>query len=149
MVRPSEGTAAGSSDTHHWKHLDEDAILGSSPVGWMSDCSSELRPVGASYLHVPSPPSEAQQLLVLAGDEVNGGVLQQGREDEEQTHGHPDVDGFYVGHLQTVETRSEPDLVCCQPSNKGRGRRLQRVHNKLPVGPTGAPLTSATIKSHS
>lgn len=70
-----------------------------------SDGSSEPRPGGASYLHVSSPPSEAQQLLVLAGDEVHGGVLQQGREDEEQTHGHPDVDGFYVGHLQTAETR--------------------------------------------
>lgn len=59
-----------------------------------------------------SPPSEAQQLLVLAGDEVNGGILQQGREDEEQTHGHPDVDGFYVGHLQTVETfRAKPGLL--------------------------------------
>lgn len=47
-----------------------------------------------------SPPSEAQQLLVLAGDEVDGGVLQQGREDKEQADGHPDVDGLYVGHLR-------------------------------------------------
>lgn len=52
-----------------------------------------------SHLHVSSPPSEAQQLLVLAGDEVDGGVLQQRREDEEQADGHPDVDGFDVGHL--------------------------------------------------
>lgn len=51
------------------------------------------------HLHVSSPPSEAQQLLVLAGDEVDGGVLQQGREHKQQTHGHPDIDGFYVGHL--------------------------------------------------
>lgn len=51
------------------------------------------------HLHVPSPPSEAQQLLVLAGDEVDGGVLQQGREDKQQANGHPDVDGLYVGHL--------------------------------------------------
>lgn len=47
-----------------------------------------------------SPSAEAQQLLVLSSDEVDGGVLQQGREDEEQTHGHPDIDGFNVGHLQ-------------------------------------------------
>lgn len=47
-----------------------------------------------------SPPSEAQQLLVLAGDEVDGGVLQQRREDEEQADSHPDVDGFDVGHLE-------------------------------------------------
>lgn len=52
-----------------------------------------------SHLHVPSPPPEAQQLLVLAGDEVDGSVLQQRREDEEQADGHPDVDGFDVGHL--------------------------------------------------
>lgn len=47
-----------------------------------------------------SPPSEAQQLLVLAGDEVDGGVLEQGGEDEEQADGHPDVDGLHVGHLR-------------------------------------------------
>lgn len=50
-------------------------------------------------LHVSSPPSEAQQLLVLAGDEVDSGVLQQGREHKQQTYGHPDIDGFYIGHL--------------------------------------------------
>lgn len=54
---------------------------------------------GPAHLHVSSPPSEAQQLLVLAGDEVDGGVFQQGGEHEEQTHGHPDVDGLHVGHL--------------------------------------------------
>lgn len=53
-----------------------------------------------------SPPPEAQQLLVLAGDEVDGGVLQQGREDEEQTNSHPDVDGFDVGHLEGAEPSS-------------------------------------------
>ena len=52
------------------------------------------------HLHVSSPPSEAKQLFVLASDEVDGGVLQQGREHEEQTHGHPDVDGLHVRHLQ-------------------------------------------------
>lgn len=56
-----------------------------------------------SHLHVSSPPSEAQQLLVLAGDEVDGGVLQQRREDEEQADSHPDVDGFDVGHLEGGE----------------------------------------------
>lgn len=54
---------------------------------------------GRSHLHVSSPPPEAQQLLVLAGDKVDGSVLQQRREDEEQAHGHPDVDGLDVGHL--------------------------------------------------
>lgn len=37
---------------------------------------------------------------MLASDEVDGSVLQQGREHEEQTHSHPDVDGFDVGYLQ-------------------------------------------------
>lgn len=53
-----------------------------------------------SHLHVSSPPPEAQQLLVLAGDKVDSGVLQQRWEDEEQADGHPDVDGFDVGHLE-------------------------------------------------
>lgn len=37
---------------------------------------------------------------MLASDEVDGSVLQQGREHEEQTDSHPDVNGFDVGHLQ-------------------------------------------------
>lgn len=53
-----------------------------------------------SHLHVSSPPPEAQQLLVLAGDKVDGSIFQQRREDEEQADGHPDVDGFDVGHLE-------------------------------------------------
>lgn len=65
---------------------------------------------GPTHLHVSPPPSEAQQLLVLAGDEVDGGVLQQGREDEQQTDRHPDVDGFNVGHLRGEKSR----LRCVQ-----------------------------------
>lgn len=65
------------------------------------------------HLHVSPPPSEAQQLLVLAGDEVDGGVLQQGGEHEQQTHGHPDIDGLHVGHLQTEGDR-KPDAVASQ-----------------------------------
>lgn len=44
-------------------------------------------------------PSEAQQLFVLPRHKVNGGVLQQRREDEQKTHGHPDVDGLHIGDL--------------------------------------------------
>lgn len=54
---------------------------------------------------------------MLAGDEVDGGVLQQGREHKQQTHGHPDIDGFYVGHLRergekaSVMSRVEASLL--------------------------------------
>ena len=59
------------------------------------------------HLCVSSLPSEAQQLLVLAGDEVDGGVFQQRREHEQQTHRHPDIDGFDVGHLKGGEEELE------------------------------------------
>lgn len=62
----------------------------------------------AAHLHVSSPPSEAQQLLVLAGDEVDGSVLEQGREHKQQTDGHPDIDGFYVRHLLVETGKKSP-----------------------------------------
>lgn len=42
---------------------------------------------------------ESEELLVLAWNKINGRVLQQCSKDEEEAHGHPDVDGFHVGHL--------------------------------------------------
>lgn len=67
----------------------------------------------AAHLHVSSPPSEAQQLLVLAGDEVDGGVLEQGREHKQQTDGHPDIDGFYVRHLLVEMRKKRPSEGLC------------------------------------
>lgn len=43
--------------------------------------------------------AQAHELLVLAGHKVDGRVLQQGSEDKEQAHGHPDVNGLHIGHL--------------------------------------------------
>lgn len=45
-------------------------------------------------------PPQSEELLVLARHKVDGCVFQQRRKDEEEAHGHPDVDGFHVGHLQ-------------------------------------------------
>lgn len=44
-------------------------------------------------------PSEAQQVFVLPRHKVDGGVLQERREDEKKTHRHPDVYGLDVGDL--------------------------------------------------
>lgn len=52
---------------------------------------------------MPSPPVEAQQLLVLACNEVDGRILQQGREDKEKAHCHPNVNGFHIRDLQQDE----------------------------------------------
>lgn len=64
-------------------------------------------------------PSEPQQLFVLPRHKVDGGVLQQRREDEQETHGHPDVDGLDVRDLRTRDTRvvwvslsTDPFTVC-------------------------------------
>lgn len=55
---------------------------------------------GGTHHPLPSlAAAQAHELLVLAGDKVDGCVLQQGGEDKEQAHGHPDVNGLHVGHL--------------------------------------------------
>lgn len=48
------------------------------------------------YLKMPSPPMKAQQLLVLACNEVDGRILQQSREHKEKAHCHPNVNGFHI-----------------------------------------------------
>jgi len=56
----------------------------------------------AGGTHHPLPPlapAQAHELLMLAGDEVDGCVLQQGSKDEDQAHSHPDVDGLHIGDL--------------------------------------------------
>lgn len=45
--------------------------------------------------------SKSQQLLVLPGHEVDGGVFQQSGEDEEEAHRHPDVYSLHIGDLNT------------------------------------------------
>lgn len=73
-------------------------------------CSPGVSPQGLRWAdvmrqggtHHPLPSlaaAQAHELLVLAGDKVDGCVLQQGGKDEEQAHGHPDVNGLHVGHL--------------------------------------------------
>lgn len=47
--------------------------------------------------------SKSQQLLVLPGHKVDGGVFQQSGEDEEEAHRHPDVYGLHIGDLNTHE----------------------------------------------
>lgn len=53
-----------------------------------------------AYLVVSSLPPESEQLLVLPRHKVDGGILEQGWEHEEQAHSHPNVNGFHVGHLE-------------------------------------------------
>lgn len=43
---------------------------------------------------------QSEELLVLPGDKINGRILQQCGKHKEETHGHPDVYGFHVGHLR-------------------------------------------------
>lgn len=55
---------------------------------------------GTHHSLPPLAPVQAHELLVLAGDKVDSCILQQSGKDEEQAHGHPDVDGLHVGDLQ-------------------------------------------------
>lgn len=43
---------------------------------------------------------QPDELFVLPGDKVNGCVLQQGSKHKQETHCHPNIDGFHVGHLE-------------------------------------------------
>lgn len=52
-----------------------------------------------TYLMVPPSPSKPEQFLVLPGHKVDSGVLQQSREDKQQAHSHPYINGLHVGHL--------------------------------------------------
>lgn len=47
-----------------------------------------------------------EELFVLAGNKVNGCVLQQCSKDKKQAHRHPDVYGLHVGHLPIREKLS-------------------------------------------
>ncbi len=60
-----------------------------------------------AHLKMPSPPMEAQQLLVLACNEVDGRILQQSREDKEKAHCHPNVNGFHIRDLQRDENQQD------------------------------------------
>lgn len=48
--------------------------------------------------------SKSQQLLVLPGHEVDGGVFQQSGEDEEEAHRHPDVYSLHIGDLSKEQS---------------------------------------------
>ena len=52
-----------------------------------------------AYLVMSSLPPESEQLFVLPRHKVDGGVLKQGWEHEEQAHGHPNVDGLHIRYL--------------------------------------------------
>lgn len=62
-----------------------------------------------------------EELLVLAGNKINGGVLQQRSKDEKQADGHPDVDGFHVGHLRIQEDLSS-EMIKLPPCSVKEGR---------------------------
>lgn len=56
------------------------------------------------YTYYSLPPlllPQPDELLVLPGDKINCCVLQQSSEDEQQAHGHPDVDGLHIRYLRT------------------------------------------------
>lgn len=58
--------------------------------------------------------AQPEELLVLARHKVDGSVFQQRRKDEEEAHGHPDVDGFHVGHLRGGRGGVSEAVTVCQ-----------------------------------
>ena len=54
-----------------------------------------------TYLLIPPLSSpQPKELLLLPGDKINPGIFQQCSKYKEQTHGHPDIDGFHVRNLR-------------------------------------------------
>lgn len=54
---------------------------------------------------------QPHELFVLPGDKVNGRVLQQGGKHKQETHGHPDIDGLHVGHLEKDRRQMRRSLI--------------------------------------
>ena len=74
-----------------WNKYHKTGLPGTLPFA----ASSEPK----AYLVMSSLPPESEQLFVLPRHKVDSGVLEQGWEHEEQAHGHPNVNGFHIGHL--------------------------------------------------
>lgn len=55
--------------------------------------------VNTYYPLLPLLFPQPDELLVLPGDKVDCGVLQQGGKHKQETHGHPNVNGFHIRHL--------------------------------------------------
>lgn len=58
--------------------------------------------------------AQSEELLVLARHKVDGSIFQQRRKDEEEAHGHPDVNGFHVGHLRVGRDGISEAAPVCQ-----------------------------------
>lgn len=102
--------------------------------GWRQEIGGGLThtPLSLLLLLLLQPPlPQTEELLVLPGDKVDGGVLQQRGEHEQQTHGHPDVDGFHVGDLRPRCS----DTV--RQSYAGTGHSSRRFHPKATYSDNG------------
>lgn len=66
-------------------------------------CEPMCSKVSWTCTHYPLLPllfPQPDEVFVLPGDKVNGRILQQGGKHKQETHGHPDIDGLHVGHLE-------------------------------------------------
>lgn len=53
-----------------------------------------------AYLVIPPLSSpQAKELFLLPGDKINPSIFEQCSKYKEQTHSHPDINGFHIGDL--------------------------------------------------
>lgn len=81
----------------------------------------EVRWMCTHYPLLPLLFPQPDELFVLPGDKVNGRVLQQGGKHKQETHGHPDIDGLHVGHLEKDRKQMRRSLIAAFYSSCAQG----------------------------
>lgn len=73
--------------------------------------STRVNLVNTYYPLLPLLFPQPDELLVLPRDKVDCGVLQQGGKHKQETHGHPNVNGFHIRHLERDTSQSVEGLL--------------------------------------
>lgn len=79
----------------------------------------------------PLSSPQAQELLLLPGDKINPSIFQQSSEYKEQTHSHPNINGFHIrdlekrrGHTQHVRSSQ---VVTSESGTNKHSRNVDEV----------------------
>lgn len=76
---------------------------------------------------------QPDEFLMLPGHEVHSSVLQQSSKDKEKTHGHPDVNGLHVGHLEKDQILESIYNKSMRLMDDGRGQFTSAPSLGLPA----------------
>lgn len=78
----------------------------------------------------PLPSSKPQKFFVLPWHKVHCCIFKQCSEDKKKTYSHPDVNSFYIRHLQKKEARNKIMESCTEEWQMCLGTRLP-MHTEI------------------